>query len=393
MKTFFIFLISIFLLAFGACIKFSGRTPEPEIRIGVLVPISGKRAFSGRQSLAGILLARDQINKKGPVRGKKVNLMIIDNKSSIKGSRAAMSRFTEQQGIALVICAGSTADALAVKPLAEKAKLPVLLTIATGNIATERNPYMFRCCFNDGFQAKAMAFFACTGGVYNNVGVLLDLNERVTYRRDLGRAFAAAFKNRSGKNVMEVGYCSGTVNFLPQIRKFDQYHAEAIFAPGEIPDAGIMLNQARQYGLNKVFLGSDGWDHPELFKSCGPHPEPCFLTSMFSPESGLPGVKEFVQAMTARTGSAPDADAAQGYDALRIAVEALKLSKSPTDIRSGLYQIKNYPGVTGNISINACGDAEKTIFIKKIIRKANGEFAFQLVKTISPQELKKDINK
>jgi branched-chain amino acid transport system substrate-binding protein len=244
---------------------------------------------------------------------------------------------------------------------------------------------MFRCCFNDESQAKAMAVFAYKTKMYSNVGVLLDLNENVTYRRDLGRAFAAEFKKVFGRTSKEIGYRSGTKNFTNQLSKFKKRKVAAIFAPSDIPDAGFILKQARKVGFRKVIFGSDGWDHPELFDYCGSRPEPCFLTSMFSVESNLPGVKEFARSMKARTGELPGSDAAQAYDALKITTKALMLSKARNDIRSGLYQIKNYLGVTGYISINAQGDAKKTIFIKKIIKKTNGEFGFKLIKTISPK--------
>ena len=244
---------------------------------------------------------------------------------------------------------------------------------------------MFRCCFNDDFQAKTMATFAYKNKMYTDVGILLDLNERVTYRRDLGRAFAAAFKKSLGRTVKEIGYRSGTKNLAPQMKEFKKSKAVAIFAPSDIPDAGMILKQARKNGVRKVFLGSDGWDHLELFDYCGSRPEPCLLTSMFSSESNFPGIKEFVRSIKARTGAMADADTAQAYDALNITIKALKLSKSRTDIRSGLYQIKNYSGVTGITSINAEGDAVKTIFIKKIIKKANNKFGFKLIKTISPK--------
>lgn len=89
--------------------------------------------------------------------------------------------------------------------------------------------------------------------------------------------------------------------------------------------------------------------------------------------------------MRAYSGRTPGADAAQAYDALKIAAKALMLSNSKTDIRSGLYQIKKYPGVTGVTSINASGDAEKTIFVREVIKKTNGKFDFKLIKTISPK--------
>jgi branched-chain amino acid transport system substrate-binding protein len=386
MRIIFALMVSVFLLSLNACSIFTPTaSPPQETKIGVLLPMSGKRAFSGKKTLAGIFLAHDQINKKGVVRGKRIKLVIIDNKSSIEGSRRAMKRLVNKEKVTLVIAACSTANALAIKPMTAKAKVPVLLTISTGNISTERNPYMFRCCFNDDFQAKAMAAFAYKNKMYTDVDILLDLNDQVTYRRDLGRGFAADFKKSFGRTVKEIGYRSGTHDFVTQIKKIKQSKAVAIFAPSDIPDAGIILKQARKNGVRKVFLGSDGWDHSELFDHCGPRPEPCFFTSMFSPESNLPGVKDFVRSIKARTGSIPSTDTAQAYDALNLTIKALRLSKSPTDIRSGLYQIKNYPGVTGAISINAKGDAAKTIFIKKIIQKANRKFAFKLIKIIPPK--------
>jgi len=385
MKNIFTLIISICLLSLTSCCFINPTIAPPrETKIGVILPMSGNRAFSGKKSLAGIFLAHDQINKKGLVRGKIIKLLIIDNKSSIKGSRLAMQRLAKDK-VTLVIAACSTANALAIKPIAKKIKIPVLLTISTGNVVTERNPYMFRCCFNDNSQAKVMARFAYKDKMYNNIGILLDLNEQVTYRRDLGRAFAADFKKSFGKGVKEIGYRSGTKNLMRQMREFKQSNVAAIFAPSDIPDAGMMLKQARKCGLTKAFLGSDGWDHPELFKYSGRRPEPCFITSMFSPESKLPGVQEFVRSIKARTGQLANADTAQAYDALKITAKALMLSKSKTDIRSGLYQIENYPGVTGSTSINAEGNAIKTIFVKKIIRKKNRAFGFKLIKTISPK--------
>lgn len=376
-------MFSYWRLAPAAFFTPAAESPQ-ETKIGVLLPLSGKRAFSGKKSLSGIFLAHDQINKKGPVRGKMIKLVIIDNKGSADGSRRAMKRLIDEK-VKLVIAACSTANALAIKSMAAKAEMPVLLTISTGNIVTERNPYMFRCCFNDEFQAKAMAAFASNIQMYNNIDILVDMNEKVTYRRDLSRAFAATCKKFFKKTVKEIAYRSGTKDFSGQMKKISSTKAAAVFAPSDIPDAGIILKQAREAGVSKVFLGSDGWDNKELFDYCGAKPEPCFLTSMFSPESNLPGVSDFVRSIKARTGKMPEPDTAQAYDALNIAVKALMLSKSPDDIRSGLYKIEKYPGVTGLTSINAVGDAEKTIFIKKIIKKSNKKFAFKLVKTISPK--------
>lgn len=378
---------SLCLLALGACTNFSGKNPEQEplkeTRIGILLPMSGEQSLRGRKTLDGIFFAHDQIDRKGLVRGKMIKLVIIDNKSTVEGSRAAMKRFIAEE-VSLVIAACTTANALAIKPLATKAELPVLLTVATGNIATERSPFMFRCCFTDNFQGKAMADFVYKDKMFNNIGILFDLNEQVTYRRDLARAFASEFKRISGKAVTEAGYTSGTGNVLPALEKLKMITPAAIFAPSDVTDAATILKEARQNSLSCTFLGSDGWDRPELFANCGPKPEPCYVSSMFSTESELPGVKEFVRSIKAQTGSLPTTDTAQAYDALNIVVQALRRSRSRTDIRSGLYQIQNYPGITGTTSIEADGNARKTIFIKEVIKGADGKPAFKLIKTIFP---------
>ena len=372
------------LLSLGACMNLSDKNNEHETRIGILLPMSGEYSFRGRKTLDGIFLAHDQINRIGPVRGKAVKLVIIDSKSTVKGSRAAMKRFIEKENVCLVIAASTTANALAIKPLAERARLPVLLTIATGNIVTERNPYMFRCCFTDSVQGKAMADFAYKDKMFNSIDILFDLNDQVTYRRDLARAFASEFKKISGKSATEIGYYSGNGSLLPPLIKLKKAKPSAVFAPSDVKDAATILKEARRNGLNATFLGSDGWDRPELFENCGSRPEPCYVSSMFSMESGLPDVKEFVRSIKASTGSEPTTDTAQAYDALNIVVKALRLSRSRTDIRSGLYQVRNYHGVTGTTSIEADGNARKTIFIKEVVKGANGKSAFKLIKTISP---------
>ncbi|MDD5598578.1 MAG: ABC transporter substrate-binding protein, partial [Victivallaceae bacterium] len=104
---------SLLLLSLGACTNLSDKSGGRETRIGILLPMSGKHSFRGRKTLDGIFLAHDRINKMGPVRGKIIKLVIIDSKSTVKGSRAAMTRFIEKENVSLVIAACTTANALA----------------------------------------------------------------------------------------------------------------------------------------------------------------------------------------------------------------------------------------------------------------------------------------
>ncbi|QSH40766.1 ABC transporter substrate-binding protein [Lentisphaerota bacterium ZTH] len=361
------------------------------VKVGVVLPVSGKFANGGRKVLAGMQLAAEQINLKGGVNGKKLSLVIIDNKSDAAASGKAFEDLAKVSGITMILGAYSTNCTLAMKPYAYRLKIPLVTPTATNNVITERNPYVFRTCFRDSYQAAAMALFAYEAGLVTRIGVLMDMNEHGTYSRDLGRKFGCYFELFGGKVLKRAGFYGGQQDFKEQLETMMKAKVKGLFAACYEKDAARLVRQARIMQFSSPIFGSDGWDKRYFYENCGDKPGKCYFSSMFSKDLRNPRTKAFVRAIEKQTGRAPGSCEAQGYDAVNIAARAIESTAPGKDIRSGLYKIQNFPGVAGSISIDAQRDAQRDIIVKTVIKGKDGTFRPKLVRVITAEQIKRAI--
>jgi branched-chain amino acid transport system substrate-binding protein len=158
---------------------------------------------------------------------------------------------------------------------------------------------------------------------------------------------------------------------------------EAIFSPGYYNEGALIVKQARDLGITVPVFGADSWEAEALMELGGKAVEGAYLCSHYSPQDPSPRVQEFVKAYKERwgTGFAPDSNASLGYDSVLVLVDAIERAGS-TDrvkIRDALAATKNFPAVTGTITINEKRDASKNAVIVTV---KNG--AFQFVESIAP---------
>ncbi|MCP3965501.1 MAG: ABC transporter substrate-binding protein [Lentisphaerae bacterium] len=383
-------LMAAFLLIAGCR---STSVPRDAVKLGVVLPLSGKFGEYGKKVLAGMKFAQDKINLKGGVNGKQLVLVIIDNKSVGRESAKAFEKLAKMKDIVLVMGSYSTNCTLAMKPLALKYKLPLITSTATNNVVTERNGYVFRTCFRDSYQAAAMAYFAYDSRLVTKIGIMMDLDENGTYSRDLGRKFGFAFEKLGGKVVKRVGFYHGKKEFKNQVDTLTENKAKGIFAACYDSDAVELVKQARAQGYNYSLFGSDGWDERNFYENSGDKPGKCYFASLFSPDLNTPQTKAFVEEFTALKSRMPGACEAQGFDVVNIAAEAVGMTEPGKDVRGGLYRIQDYKGVVGSISISASRDAQRDLFVKTLVKGADGKYHPELVKVITPELIKRALLK
>ena len=123
-----------------------------------------------------------------------------------------------------------------------------------------------------------------------------------------------------------------------------------------------------ELGLKQPLLGGDGWESPELYKIGGAALEGCYFSNHCAPDSTESAVRNFVSKYSARWGHTPGALAMLGYDAVKVLADAIKRAPdlAGASLRDALTKTKNYPGVTGQISMDANRDAVKSAVILKI---------------------------
>lgn len=155
-----------------------------------------------------------------------------------------------------------------------------------------------------------------------------------------------------------------------------------IFIPGYYTDVGQIAIQARDLGMKQPLVGGDGWESPKLIEIGGKALEGCFYTNHYFYADPDPKVRNFVQRYKDRYGAIPDGMAALGYDAALVMADAMKRSKKldGPELREAIAATKNFPGVTGAITIGP----ERNAIGKKIVIEEVKNGQLTLKATIEP---------
>ncbi|HLV60028.1 MAG TPA: ABC transporter substrate-binding protein [Fredinandcohnia sp.] len=365
-------------LALGACEKKSsarsggratsggGHADAAEILFGEVSSLTGPEATFGQSQSRGIALAVREINEAGGVLGRPIRVITYDNQGKPTESAAAANRLIVRDKVHVLLGEVASSRSLAMAPIAEEHRVPMISPASTNPRVTEGKHWVFRVCFIDPFQGLVMAKFAREELGVSRVAVLRDV--RNDYSVGLASFFIRAFEDLGGTVLIDQSYSAGDIDFRSQLTEIRAKQPEAIYVPGYYTDVGLIARQARELGLAVPLLGGDGWDSSKLFEIGGEAMEGSFFSNHYSFENPDPVVQTFIQKYREAYGEVPDALAALGYDAARLAADAIErvgtLERSA--IRYALATTRNFRGVTGTITIDEDHNSVKPAVVLKI---------------------------
>jgi branched-chain amino acid transport system substrate-binding protein len=346
---------------------------DDKVRIGVFMSTTGSTANFGISSVNGITLAADEINAAGGINGKKVELLVQDDRSDASEAATIVTKFVTQDMVHAVLGEVASSRSIAAAPIAQNAQVPMLTPSSTNPEVTKKGDFIFRSCFIDPYQGAAIAQFAAKTLGAKTAAIMVD--RKNDYSTGLEKVINETFAKFGGKIVATQSYQEGDQDFNAQLTSLKGSNPEVIFVPGYYNDVGLIAKQARDKGITVPLIGGDGWDSEQLYKIGGTALNGSYFTNHYSPFDTDPRVVKFVSDYKARYGSTPDALAATAYDAANIMFDAIKRSKSLSgpDIRDSLKATKDFPGVTGAVTFNAQRDAVKPIVMIEI--KDGGTYA------------------
>jgi len=334
--------------------------------IGLVGALSGPEAQLGQSIRDGALLAIEQANAEGGVRGRRLELRAYDSQGQPEEAARATVRLVTQDGAVLIIGGDTSGSTLAMAPVAARAKVPLVSPSATSPRVTEEGgPYVFRVCFVDSFQGTALANLARDEG-FGRVAILTDVKS--DYSVGLAAEFEKRFLALHGTLVGKDSYGSGDSDFRAQLTHLKGLHPDALFVPGYYTDAAAIAVQARQLGFPVRLLGGDGWDSvAELVSLGGQAVEGSQFTTHFSPDNPSASVQSFLRSFQARYGHLPSSGSALGYDAARVGLDALRRAAGPgAPLRDALASTTTFDGVTGLITLGRSRDALKPAVVLRI---------------------------
>ncbi|WP_326910920.1 ABC transporter substrate-binding protein [Sedimentibacter sp. MB31-C6] len=344
-----------------------------EVKIGINFELTGEVASYGVSNVDGIMMAFDEINANGGINGMQIVPVEVDNKSDSAEATSLATRLMTQEGVVACLGPATSGDFMATIPVAMQNEIPVISASATadkgvtvdngGNV----NDYVFRLCFNDSFQGVTMANFALNNLDAKKAVIIQDNSS--DYGKGLAENFVETFKGSGGTIVAQEGYVAKDKDFKAILTSIKGEDFDVIFIPGYYQEAGLIIKQARDLGIDAPILGADGFDSPVLLELAGAEAlTDVYFSNHYSSIDEDPLVQEFITTFKEKNGVEPNAFNALGYDLGYFIADAIERADStdPVAIKDALASTKGFVGVTGSFDMGQDHNPIKSAVVIKL---------------------------
>jgi branched-chain amino acid transport system substrate-binding protein len=351
---------------------------ENEIVVGEYGSLTGPTATFGNSTKNGIELFIDNMNGAGGIGGTKVRVLVEDDQSRPEEAATAVNKLIDQDGVIAVLGEVASSRSMAAAPICQQAGVPMITPSSTNPKVTELGDHIFRVCFIDPFQGQMIAKFAKDRLNFTRGAVLRDIKN--DYSVGLANYFTEAYHALGGTVISDESYSEGDQDFKAQLTVIKSKRPQFLMVPGYYTDVGLIARQAREIGLDVPMLGGDGWVSDELLEIAQGSLNGSYMVNHYWVEDPNPAIQKFVNDYRARYGGAtPDGLAALAYDAAGVLVaaldrlrqeepEAFRALQGPRNdaqkearakLRDRIASTKDFPGVTGKITLDASRNAVK----------------------------------
>ena len=377
------------MMAFCVAMMFSSlafSARKTIIKIGINAPLTGDIPKVGEGTKYAAQMWLEDIEKAGglEVGGKKyeVELVIEDNESKAESAVKANTKMITQDDVLAIVGPQSSKQAVPAGEVANKYKTVMISPWSTNPNTTLDRPYVFRGCFLDPFQGPVVANFITDEFGFTKAAVLYDVAS--DYPKGLAEVFKQAWEDKHGEGSM-VAYESFTTkdtDFSSQLTKIVKSGAQVLFTPQYYNEVPLIVSQAKNLGWTGPIVGSDSWGSAETIELCGEACYGLFFSSHYAAAGAKGATKEFIDRYEATYGYIPDDVAALTWDALRLAQQAIqdageltgRIEKDREAVRNALAQIKDFNGITGQMTFTEEGDPIKCAVIVRINHQGEYEF-------------------
>lgn len=335
-----------------------------KIKVASIYSHTGVATDSNIDSIKGVREAVDEINARGGVLGKKIELIELDNLSTPIGSKVAAEKAIKQ-GVIAIIGADWSDHTLPIARVAQANKTPLITNTSTNDGITKIGNYIFRVCYNDSFQGKVMAKFAREDLKAHAAVIFIDLTSE--YSMGLSKEFSDHFIRLGGKVTGRIEYTLKQQGFSEQAIKGARLHPDVVFIPG-YEESALIMKALVSAGSHAIALGGDGWGSEGFFERGGKDITKAYFAGHWSKSLDTETTRTFLKKYNKGNGVILDAEVL-AYDAANLLADALRRAGAPErgKLRDALASTKDFPGVTGRISFSApLGDPVKSAVIIEI---------------------------
>lgn len=333
-------------------------------------PLSGSEASAGEDIVNAAKMAAADINAKGGVLGRPIQVIPQDDACSAQTAAQAASKLISQ---GVVAAAGGYCSTAAFPELQtfHNANIPFVMCASTNPKLTEQGfKDAFRTIFRDDEQGPVVADFITKELKAKKVAVV---NDNTTYAKGLADSTVAALQKAGADVVYNNALTPGQSDYTSILTKVNQTNPDVFYYTGYYPEFGLLLKQAKQLGVKYQMMGGDANNDPTLIKTAGAG-GPGALVDTAPLAQFISSAKGYVDQYTSKYGKGPGPYGTYNYDGLSVLAAAIKKANSddPTKITDALHNLGDFQGVTGTFHFDENGDRKPVDYI--IITIKDGKF-------------------
>jgi branched-chain amino acid transport system substrate-binding protein len=315
-----------------------------------------------------------------------VELVIEDNESKAESAATVNSKLITQDEVLVIVGPQSSKQAVPAGGVANDNQTPMVSPWSTNPNTTLNRPWVFRTPFLDPFQGPVVANFVTEEFGYTKAAVLYDVAS--DYPKGLAEFFKSGWENLHGAGsvVAFESFTTKDTDFSAQLTNIRDSGAEFIFTPQYYNEVALIMQQAHELGWDAPVVGSDSWGSAELMNLCGADCYGQFFSTHYAAAGATGATKEFIDRYNAQYGYVPDDVGALTWDTMLIVQKAIQdcgtitgdLAADRKCVRDALANIRQFPGITGDMTFTEEGDPIKCAVIVRISETGDFEFYKQV---------------
>ena len=318
-----------------------------DIKLGAAEALSGPASQYGQSIRNGLMLAVDEINAAGGVKGDKISLQIEDEQGKKEQAIDVFKKLIFQDKVLMVFGPTLSNSAAAAWPVAQAAKIVAFVTSNTADGITMIGDHVFRNSVTEGDVLPETLRVAIKVANLKKVAVLYGNDD--VFTKSGFDAFKKALEDLKIAVTTTETFAKGDVDFKAQLTKIKASNPDAIVLSALIAEGAPIMVQARQLGINLPFIGGNGMNSVKIFDLAKEKADNLWVGSPWSLSNQTDANRHFIVAYTQKYKSAPDQFGAQAFDAMYIVATALGKIKLSGNLEADRKALRDaLPSVTHN---------------------------------------------
>ena len=364
----------LFSLTISAVLFWAGCSKGPEsnrFKIGVITSLTGSNAAFGQAHKNGYTIALEEINARGGLLGKKVELDYYDDQSRPDQAVQGVSKLVDQDHVPIVLGAYSSESTRAIVPVVTQKQIPLIIpTAVADNVMESNSPWIFRICAGSGSFAAATLDFLKNNGDPKKLAIVY---ENTNFGQANNKSMTAA-ASAAGLDLVDTeAYQASSPDYKSLLQRVKGKNPEVIYFASYLLDASTLMRQSEQLNLNPKYYTSAGTgfaaaEFPTADKGAGKYAEYTFSVSQWLPSAKWKGSAEFDQKYFALAGSHPAYHGMEAYAVLIAAAAAIDIAKSdqPAAIRDAIKQLNLAETPFGPVKFDARGQNLHPVLVTQV---------------------------